>query len=138
MDRLARPLEASVDSLLARVRRFLAEMLGDGAPSLGAIAQRLHMSPRTLQRRLELDGTSFHVLAGDVRRERALAYLADPKLPLAEVAFLLGFSAPSAFHRAFRKWTGRTPLQHRRSVLARRIDGRPWGAAAPASGPAVY
>ncbi len=66
------------------------------------------MSPRTLQRRLGDEGTSVHALLDEVRRGRAAALL-DADMAIGEVAYLLGYSEPSAFHRAFRRWTGVTP-----------------------------
>jgi AraC-like DNA-binding protein len=131
-NRLERPqdeLAFALDGFVGRVQSFVADTLRERAPSLRAIARRLHMSPRTLQRRLEAYGTSFHALVDDLRRELALAYLADPRLSLAEISFLVRFSGRSAFHRAFRKWTGRTPLQHRRSAVPRPVQGEaadPW------------
>jgi AraC-like DNA-binding protein len=107
------------ESFLGRVRRLVADALSERAPSLSAVARRLHMSPRTLQRRLGAAGTSFQALADAVRLEHAVGLLADPSLSLAEIAFRLGFSGSSAFHRAFRKWTGMTPLQHRSGLAAR-------------------
>ena len=70
------------------------------------------MSPRTLQRRLGAEGTTFDVLLDGVRSSRALA-LIDTGAALSEVAFALGYSEPSAFHRAFRRWTSTTPRKWR-------------------------
>jgi AraC-like DNA-binding protein len=75
----------------------------------------LQVSPRTLERRLELEGTTFTRLLEEVREGLALRYVGGQDLPLCEVAMLLGFSQTTAFHRAFRRWTGQTPLQYRRS-----------------------
>jgi AraC-like DNA-binding protein len=67
------------------------------------------MSVRTLQRRLEDEGTSFGALADAARREAAEALIGDPDVPLAEVAFRAGFSDFGTFSRAFRRWTGKSP-----------------------------
>jgi AraC-like DNA-binding protein len=67
------------------------------------------MSARTLQRRLAGEGLSFDGVLDELRRELALRHLADRRVAIAEVAYLLGFSEPSAFHRAFKRWTGTTP-----------------------------
>jgi len=99
-----------------RVKALIAEELADGHPGCAHIAQRLQMSPRTLERRLELEGTTFTRLLEDVREGLALRYVGDEALPLSQVAALLGFSQTTAFHRAFRRWTGQTPLQYRRST----------------------
>ncbi len=97
-----------------RVRRLIADTLGDGDVSLTAIAARLRLSERSLQRRLADEDTTFDALVEELRRELALRYLGDPHVAIAEVAYLLGYSEPSAFHRAFKRWTGRTPAEARR------------------------
>ena len=83
---------------------------------LGAFG--LGLTSRSLQRRLKDEGTAFQTLREDVRRELAQRYLSDG-LSIAEISFLLGFSEPSAFFRAFKRWTGKTPLESRlaRSVV---------------------
>jgi AraC-like DNA-binding protein len=73
------------------------------------------MSPRTLERRLKEYGMDFKKLMDDTRRRFALNYLKDRKHTLMEIAFLLGYSEVSAFNRAFKRWTGTTPMEHRRS-----------------------
>jgi len=94
---------------LDRIRQILAEELQKGVPSLLAVARRVASSERTLRRRLDDHGTSFRALLDETRAELARGYVRDPRLPLSEVAFLLGFSEPSAFHRAFKRWTDTTP-----------------------------
>jgi AraC-like DNA-binding protein len=79
------------------------------------IARQLHISPRTLGRKLEHEGTNFKELLDDLRRRLALSYVGGHDLGLAEIAFLLGFSQSAAFHRAFKRWTGVTPLEYRRA-----------------------
>ena len=101
------------DGLLERVRGILAEELARGVPSIDAVARRVATSARTLRRRLEDHGTSFRELLDGTRAELARGYVADPRMPLAEVAFLLGFSEPSTFHRAFKRWTNMTPAAWR-------------------------
>ena len=71
------------------------------------------MSRRTLQRRLAAQQTTLTALREEVRKELALAWLGEPRLSITEVAYLLGFSRPSAFHRAFKRWTGQTPAGFR-------------------------
>jgi AraC-like DNA-binding protein len=101
-----------------RVRRFLAAALGDGEgeATLAAAADRLRMSERSLQRRLTDEGLTFDALLEDLRKELALRYLSDRKVAIAQVAYLLGYSEPSAFHRAFKRWTGKTPSEARRAA----------------------
>ncbi len=94
---------------LGRIRQIIAEALQKGVPSLDEVARRLATSGRTLRRRLDENGTSFRTLLDETRAELARRYVRDPALPLSEVAFLLGFSEPSAFHRAFKRWTETTP-----------------------------
>jgi AraC-like DNA-binding protein len=96
-----------------RVTRVLARLLRGRVPPLGEVAGELAMSARNLQRALRDEGTSYQALLDDVRRELAVRHLADPAASAGQVAFLLGFSEPSAFHRAFRRWTGRTPSAFR-------------------------
>jgi AraC-like DNA-binding protein len=105
---------------LAEVRNAIAETLCDGAPTIRTVARRLGTSVRTLQRRLGEHDTVFSSLVDDVRREIALRYLADGKADLTEIAFLTGYSELSAFGRAFRRWTGSTPLAERKRLLAGR------------------
>jgi AraC-like DNA-binding protein len=104
-------------SLTERVRALLAEQLAQGTPSLGQIARQVSMSERTLARHLEDEGTTYKSLLEDLRRRLALRYVRRSELPFSEIAALLGFSQTAAFHRAFRRWTGRTPLDYRRSPL---------------------
>lgn len=94
---------------LTRIDLRAAVQAGSGALSLEATAARLEVSPRTLQRRLREEGTTFQRVLDDVRREFASRYLADDTQSISDIAFAVGFSDVSAFHRAFRRWTGRTP-----------------------------
>jgi AraC-like DNA-binding protein len=103
----ARPDPA--ESLAARVAREVTNALGEGPPSLAEVARRLHMSERSLQRHLRDEGVRFEALVEGLRRDLAMSYLSDRKMAIAEVAYLLGYSEPSAFHRAFKRWTGTTP-----------------------------
>jgi AraC-like DNA-binding protein len=95
----------------------MADALTIGDPSGRAHGRRLGLSPRTLQRRLGEHRASFQRLLADVRRELADQYLRRPDLSLGEVAFLLGYQDLSSFHRAFRRWSGRTPLERRRTLV---------------------
>jgi len=121
---LSRVVERHAEALLAarpeppqtyaaRVRQLLARTLGDGNASLKTTAAKLKMSERSLQRRLADDGVTFDALLEELRHELSLRYLADPKIAISEVAYLLGYSGPSPFHRAFRRWTGATPSEIR-------------------------
>lgn len=101
------------DDGLASIRTEIQRQLPNGAPKLGAVAKALAMSARTLQRRLQEAGTSFQALVDEERASAARAYLSDARLGLDEIAFLLGYSEASAFSRAFKRWTGRTPRGYR-------------------------
>ena len=101
------------DSPLDGVRRILAEELQRGVPAIDVVAARLATTERTLRRRLEREKTTFRALLDETRADLARAYVADASMPLAEVAFMLGFSEPSAFHRAFKRWTRTTPAAFR-------------------------
>ncbi|HEY6561764.1 MAG TPA: AraC family transcriptional regulator ligand-binding domain-containing protein [Polyangiaceae bacterium] len=98
-----------------RTRHLLAEELRRGHASLGCVAQRLGVSPRTLRRRLIDEGTSFLRVADDLRRDLALSYLEQGRLPVEELALALGFSEASALRRAFKRWTGQSLTESRRT-----------------------
>ncbi len=104
--------------LVGELRRAIRVGLQNDDAGIDAVARRVGMTGRSLQRRLKEDGTSFSILREDVRRELADRYLSE-SFSVAEVSFLLGFSEPSAFFRAFKRWTGLTPVEHRER-LARR------------------
>lgn len=106
------------EGMVERVQRLITEALRGGEPAQADVARKLALSERTLQRRLREANTSFAQLLDGVRQQLARLYLSDRALGLHEVAFLLGYSEPSAFHRAFRRWTGQTP-QAFRSAQAR-------------------
>jgi AraC-like DNA-binding protein len=99
--------------VLASVRRAIAESMREGDPNLARVAKKMAMSPRTLQRQLKEQGMEFKQLVDDTRRRFALSYLRDRRHTLTEIAFLLGYSEASAFNRAFKRWTGSTPLAYR-------------------------
>lgn len=81
-----------------------------------AIARRLGVSARTLQRRLEDEGTSFAAVLDDTRRDIALALLADPLHSLRAISARVGYGDQFAFNKAFRRWTGRSPSAYRRAL----------------------
>lgn len=95
------------------VREELSRSLA-AAPPLEEVARRLHLSARTLHRRLREEGTSFRAVRDALRRERALDWLQKTRLSVADIAAELGYSEPSAFFRAFQGWTGQAPTAFRR------------------------
>ncbi|HEX8144449.1 MAG TPA: AraC family transcriptional regulator [Pyrinomonadaceae bacterium] len=98
------------------VRALLFEAMQGGDASLEAISRQMGTSPRTLQRKLKEEGASHQDLLDEIRRDLSKRYLREPQMAICEVAYLLGFSEPSAFHRAFRRWTGITPKAYRRTA----------------------
>jgi AraC-like DNA-binding protein len=106
---LARLEESGV---LVKTRQALFDSLPSGAPTKQQIAKRLGMSPRSLQRMLADEGTSFTDLLAEARLTLAKSYLDEGRLPVTEIAFVLGFADTSAFSRAFRRWTGVAPSDY--------------------------
>jgi AraC-like DNA-binding protein len=104
---------AGDESVASRLEAVLVEQTPHGQPTLEASAKRLGMSSRTMRRRLREEGTRYQEVLDRARCDLAKRYLEDPKLAVGEVAFLLGFSEVSAFHRAFKRWTGETPVTFR-------------------------
>lgn len=104
------------DALSARVRLALRRMLGTPQANKADIAAMLAIHPRTLHRRLALEGTGFEAIRDEVRRELALRYLRETRIPLAQLAGLLGFPEQSALTRSCRRWFGAPPSALRRSV----------------------
>ncbi|MBI3652840.1 MAG: AraC family transcriptional regulator [Acidobacteria bacterium] len=105
--------------LLEEVRQLLSQELRGGNPSLATIAGQLRMSPRTLQRRLKDEGLSHKELLEEMRKELSAHYLRESNISTGEVAYLLGFSEPSAFHRAFRRWHSMTPKKFKQAKTLR-------------------
>ena len=103
------------DALSDRVRRLCHQWLaaGDAAPTIEQLALALSLSPATLRRRLESEGTGWQPLKDAVRRDLALQYLGAGQLTVDDIAARLGFCDASTFYRAFRKWTGRAPGEWR-------------------------
>jgi AraC-like DNA-binding protein len=96
------------------------------------VARALHVSVRTLQRRLVAAGTTFRDVADRARRTLAESYLEDPGVSITEVAFLLGFSDQTSFHRAFRRWNGAAPGVWRRRAATPAAGSAPPSSAGPA------
>jgi AraC-like DNA-binding protein len=100
-------------SFALRVRELIACELRRGRPTSWDVARQLQISRRTLVRRLNSEGTSFKAQLDELRRQLALNLVGRPQPSLMEITTLLGFSQVQAFHRAFRRWTGQTPMQYR-------------------------
>ncbi len=101
-----------------RVRREIRNMLPSGRVSAEAVAGRLRVSTRSLQRKLKNEGASFQTILDDTRAALALIYLRDRKLSTEETSFLLAYRDPNSFYRAFSDWTGMTPAEARAATSA--------------------
>lgn len=122
--RLCTLLERQAEQLLARLpepRRFtravqdlLTSEIESGNSSADRVAAHLGLHPKTLRRRLQAEGTSHRRLLESVRRDLAERYLTVSDKTVSEMAFMLGYADPSAFHKAFRRWTGIAPDVYRR------------------------
>lgn len=96
-------------SLVDQVRSTLIRTLPQGPPGIRKVADEIGHSPRTLQRELAMQGISFSEILQETRRDLACHYLSQKRFSPKEVSFLLGYSEPATFHRAFRAWTGKRP-----------------------------
>ncbi len=103
-------------SLSARVRRRLRQFLPGAIPDFDTLADELNMTPATMRRRLHEEGESYQTIKDQLRRDQAIGYLSHTSRSVMDIALELGFSERSAFHRAFRKWTGASPGEFRRTV----------------------
>lgn len=101
-----------------QLQQVLLKLLSDGEPTLARAANAMHMSPRTLQRRLARHQLTWQQWLDRGREQLAGQYLSDPSLTLTDIALLLGFSEQSAFTRAYRRWTGDSPGRARRQQLS--------------------
>jgi AraC-like DNA-binding protein len=116
---LRRVLETQADDILTRlptrmgialeVQRTLAARVAGGDTRIATVARHLAMSARSLQRRLLAEGVTYEALVEETRKEAAGRYVAGSTLSLAEIAYLVGYSEPASFHRAFKRWYGVTP-----------------------------
>lgn len=100
-------------STAERARAALIELLPAGRATMPAVAGELAISTRTLQRRLQQEGTSFQAALNQTREALARHYISSGRLTAGEISFLLGYSNPNSFYRAFHAWTGQTPQRTR-------------------------
>jgi len=115
----------------ARVENAIAPLLPHGKASVEAVARQLAVSPRTLARRLSEEGTSFSDVLEGLRNDLAARYLADEDFGIAQIAWLLGYEETSAFSRAFKRWTGKTPRDMRVPRKPLRKGARPAACSTP-------
>ena len=105
-------------SLTARVRRRLRQFLPGMVPDFEELAEEMSITPATMRRRLHEEGESYQSIKDQLRRDLAISYLSHSRRSVMDIAVELGFSERSAFHRAFRKWTGASPGEFRRKIQA--------------------
>ena len=110
----------SVSELQSMVANQLVDLLPSGESRAAAVARRLGMSPRSFTRHLAEEGTTFGEILEQLRQRLAARYLADDRMSLQQIAWLLGYSEPGAFTHAYRRWTGTTPRQARKPPSAPR------------------
>jgi AraC-like DNA-binding protein len=103
-------------SMTELVRTALLRLLPAGSATMTSVARELMVSPRTLQRRLQLESTTFQVVLQQTRETLARHYLSTPRLSAGEIAYLLGYDDTNSFYRAFRTWTGQTPDRVREAI----------------------
>jgi AraC-like DNA-binding protein len=102
--------------LVGQIRAILAAWNAIERPSAPAVASRMGLKPRTLNRLLSKEGTSFIRLLKDARYKNAEHMLRDPSAPILSIAWSLGYADASAFSRAFRRWSGMTPTEWRQAA----------------------
>ena len=114
-----------VDSFDEAVRQAVYESMSEGhtLPSVEVIAKRFGVGARTLQRRLSDAETSFNRIVDEMRLDLATRLLGDAQIAIGEIGFMLGFSEPSAFSRAFKRWTGQSPMKVRKAIAESRQSG---------------
>jgi AraC-like DNA-binding protein len=109
-------VEIKKGDLVQQIQSVIIENLPSGKVTDNLIAKELNLSERSLQRKLHDKGTTFRHVLDDVRKMAAIQYIKNPVNTMSDIAFLLGFSEQSAFSRAFKKWTGTSPIKYRKSL----------------------
>jgi AraC-like DNA-binding protein len=103
--------------IINQVKTAIFELLGSGKLAAEDISKKLHITSRTLRRRLDEEGVSYSDILKDLRLELAMQYIRDDSMALTEISYMLGFSQPSSLSRAFRIWTGQSPTEMRQNAL---------------------
>ncbi|MFD2229063.1 AraC family transcriptional regulator [Alkalimarinus sediminis] len=101
------------NSFTSQIRQRIGRNLRDELPDFESIASVLNLSPQTLRRRLKEENTSYQEIKDNIRRDQSIYHLSRQDFSINEIAELVGFTEPSTFHRAFKKWTGLTPGAYR-------------------------
>ncbi|MBA56026.1 MAG: AraC family transcriptional regulator [Pseudomonadales bacterium] len=121
-DKLLRKCEALLnqvalsDSYRNKVLKVLGTMLHGQTPSIDEVALKLGMPSWTLRRKLKEEGSAYQSLVDEMRRDVAMSYMKSTDLTFGEISYLLGFSTPGAFQRAFKRWSGQTPGEFRKAL----------------------
>jgi len=113
MDEEKRGISANADTLISELHGMIRESLPSGIPGIVQLAEHLGMSTRTLKRRLGEKSLTYRELVQGIQRRQAMNFLTNTQQTVSEIAFLTGFSEQSAFNRAFRRWTGKSPSDYR-------------------------
>ena len=109
-------IEIKKGDIVQQIQSVIIDNLPSGKVTDNLIAKELNLSERSLQRKLKEHGTTFRTVLDDVREMAAIQYIKNPMNTMSDIAFLLGFSEQSAFSRAFKKWTGTSPMKYRNSL----------------------
>ena len=109
-------VEIKKGDIVQQIQSVIIENLPSGKVTDNLIAKELNLSERSLQRKLKEKGTTFRNELDNVREMAAIQYIKNPVNTMSDIAFLLGFSEQSAFSRAFKKWTGTSPMKYRNSL----------------------
>ena len=120
-------LNKKAGSLRASVETEVQRLLPQGQANIETVAKALGLSARTLSRNLAAEGSAFTDIMDQLRHTLALEYLKEPNLPLAQIAWLLGYEEPTSFTHAFRRWAGRPPsaVRSERRGLRERLTAAP-------------
>jgi len=113
------------EDLAEAVRSLLVKLIPTGKFSINVLADQLYMHRRTLQRRLKVDGLTYAELLDECRAKMAREYLATSKMPMSNLAYILGYADQSAFNHAFRRWFNMTPRECHAEHRERRLAGAP-------------
>jgi len=105
---------ALADSYRNKVLKVLGTMLHGQTPSIDEVALKLGMPSWTLRRKLKEEDSAYQSLVDEMRRDVAMSYMKNTDLTFGEISYLLGFSTPGAFQRAFKRWSGKTPGEFRK------------------------
>ena len=116
MDEEKQGIQASTDRFLSDIQTLIEEALPSGIPGVSQVAEYLGLSERTLKRRLSDKGLTFRDFVQQIQQDTSRKLIVESDQSMAEIAFQTGFSEQSAFNRAFKRWTGQSPVDYRRNA----------------------